>query len=225
MFIINEMIGKKFGEWTVLSFSHTDGNGRYYLCRCSCGFEKVNHGSHLRRGMMLRCRECRNKLHRNKGHGMKNTSTWRIWMGIKARCLNPTDKAFKNYGGRGITVCDKWINFLGFYEDMGLRPEGLEIDRIDNNAGYSKENCKWVTRKENSNNRRNTPKDIDIVGKTYGEWFVIKPIEDKPRYYLCRCSCGLERIQWVFSLLYEKSKSCKSCGIKAGWIGRSRILK
>ena len=147
------MIGKRFGEWTVLSYAHSDGNNNHFICKCSCGFEKINNGSHLRRGMMLRCFDCRKKLY--KTHGMKGTSTWVIWMGIKARCLNPNNAAYKNYGGRGITICEEWLKFEGFYEDMGLRPYKLQIDRVDNNKGYSKDNCHWVTAKENSNNRRN----------------------------------------------------------------------
>lgn len=85
---------------------------------------------------------------------MKGTSTWIIWMGIKARCLNPNNAAYKNYGGRGITICDKWLSFNNFYKDMGDRPAGMQIDRINNNLGYYKENCRWVSPKQNSANRR-----------------------------------------------------------------------
>jgi len=151
---LSSTLGKSFGEWTVISYSHTNGNNHQFNCKCSCGTEKVVCGSSLRRGKALRCVECKRKLHSGHGHGMKSTSIWVIWMGIKARCLNPNNNAYHNYGGRGITVCEKWKDFLGFYEDMGDRPEGLQIDRIDNDDGYCKENCRWVTPKENCNNRR-----------------------------------------------------------------------
>lgn len=151
-----EMIGRLFDQWTVLKEANSDGSNKYYLCRCTCGTEEVVNGSCLRRGMMKRCKQCRFKFYRT--HGMKGTSTWVIWMGIKARCLNPKNRAFKNYGGRGITVCDKWLKFEGFFEDMGVRPEGLQIDRIDNDKGYYKENCAWVTPTQSIRNRRNTLK-------------------------------------------------------------------
>ena len=84
---------------------------------------------------------------------------------MKNRCLNSRHHAFADYGGRGITVCEKWLNFEGFLEDMGVRPAGRSLDRIDNNKGYSKENCKWATQKEQSNNKRNNHR-ITFMGKT-----------------------------------------------------------
>lgn len=89
-------------------------------------------------------------------HGMVHSSEYRIWSGIKTRCLNPNSDAYKNYGARGITICDRWKNsFINFYEDMGDRPfPEAQIDREENDKGYYKDNCRWVTAKVNANNRR-----------------------------------------------------------------------
>ena len=95
----------------------------------------------------------RNCIHEK--HNMTGTSEYNTWKSMKRRCYSNSDKSFKNYGGRGITVCDRWKNsFLAFYEDMGKRPNNMSLDRIDNNKGYSKDNCRWTNNIIQARNQR-----------------------------------------------------------------------
>ena len=105
-------------------------------------------------------------------HGMTGNKMHDIWRNMLARCRNKNNKAFKSYGGRGIKVCERWLVFLNFYQDMGGdKPEGMTIDRIDNDKGYSPENCRWATDKEQGNNRRtNDLLTHDGVTKTFKQW-------------------------------------------------------
>lgn len=157
-------------------------------------------------------------------HGMAGSITYKIWAGILSRCYNPKVRIYKYYGGRGITVCDRWKDFQKFYEDMGCRPNGMQIDRIDNDKGYSPDNCRWVTPKENNPSNKGTLKD-DMSGKTFGKWIVINRVNHKPghRYYICKCECGTESIICGNQLRRGKSTQCLSCknkyhgAIHRGW--------
>ncbi len=107
-------------------------------------------------------------------HGLSKTATYRVWADMKTRCYNPNRHQFKYYGERGITVCERWLNcFENFLLDMGEKPEGLTIDRIDNNGDYSPDNCRWVSQKAQCNNRR-TNKTITFQNETltYAQWSV-----------------------------------------------------
>lgn len=106
-----------------------------------------------------------------KTHGMTNTSEYRSWHHMKGRCLNPKDYDYKNYGGRGIDICQDWVDsFESFYKDMGPKPSrNHSLERIDNSKGYNKENCKWATRKEQNNNQRKRRDGVKYTG-VYPHW-------------------------------------------------------
>lgn len=99
-------------------------------------------------------------------HGLTKTPEYFAWRSMRHRCLNPKDKAYHKYGGRGISISPRWESFLAFLNDMGPRPMGKSLDRIDNQGGYSKENCRWATRFEQTNNRR-TNSHIFLYGQKY----------------------------------------------------------
>jgi hypothetical protein len=130
------------------------------------------------------------------------------------RCTNPKRPNFYLYGGRGIKVCESWLNsFENFLADMGLRPEAYQLDRINTDGHYEPNNCRWATPKENSNNRRQQ-EDI-CTGKQFGSWLVLSPTNNRDGNgglkYLCRCSCGFEALVKKKALLSGESTKCKEC--------------
>lgn len=149
--------GKVFGNLTAVRFHSKKGAIPYWLFRCTCGVEKVINAYMVIHGHTKSC-GCLRKNVITK-HGKVGTSLYTTWRGIKDRCYNKSVKAYKNYGGRGITMCTEWKkDFMSFYNwaiENGYK-KGLSIDRINNDKGYCPENCRWVTRKEqNRNYRRN----------------------------------------------------------------------
>ncbi len=145
-------------------------------------------------------------------HGKSKSSVYKIWVGILSRCNNPKVKIYKYYGGRGIKVCDEWLDFTNFYRDMGDRPNKFQLDRINNDGNYCAENCRWITAKENNPYNKGTVID-DMPGKIFGKWTVLIRVHHKKGhwYYLCKCDCGSENTICGSELRRGKTTQCKSC--------------
>ena len=151
------MIGKKYGILTVMSeVKERNKNGHIlYNVKCECGKEKQVLGSSLRTGGSRSCNKCSILT---GSHGMWKSREFNIWQSMKDRCYNQNNIRYKNYGGRGVVVCDRWVNsFKNFYCDMG-DSNGLSIDRIDVYGNYEPYNCRWANAKAQSRNRTNNAK-------------------------------------------------------------------
>lgn len=153
---IKDKIGMKFGFWTITGNPKRKNNHTYWSCLCICGNEKMVAMTTLLNGKSNSCGCKSRELSSTKTtkHGMAKTKTYKSWHSMIQRSQGKG--GHKSYVQRKITVCDEWKSFDKFFQDMGERPEKMTLDRIDNSKGYSKDNCRWATAKQQSNNTRKT---------------------------------------------------------------------
>ena len=157
-----EMVGKRFGRLVILEYvGTTKWRLALWNCYCDCGNTIIVIGSNLRKGVTKSCGclSAEKTKERFTKHGMSGTPANRSWHAMIDRCNNPDHLSYKNYGGRGITVCDRWLKFENFFEDLGERPDNLTLERKDNELGYFKENCCWETRTKQQRNQRTSKRN------------------------------------------------------------------
>ena len=154
--------GRTFGRWTVISFDRYEQPNDFWNCQCSCGTRRIVNGKSMRHGLSRSCGCLKSEVLRSKPnaatHGLSKHPLFMVWSGMRQRCYNTRSPSFKNYGAAGIFICDRWRdNFQAFYDDCieNWKP-GLAIDRIEVRGPYAPLNCRWVTRAAQMQNKRTT---------------------------------------------------------------------
>lgn len=177
--------GKRFGRWLVTGRAETVALHTFWFCHCDCGATRAVRTKSLLRGASTSC-GCFNRdvvgqiaASTNRRHGMTRTPTYTSWQAMRTRCENPRRIGFANYGGRGIAICERWHSFENFLADMGERPIGASLDRLNNDGNYEPGNCRWATRCEQNRNRRSvrmTPARVHLVRWLAGAGMMHKEI-------------------------------------------------
>ncbi len=195
----------KYGEWTIIKEVPKKNNMKRVLARCSCGIEKEVYLKHLKSGASKSCGHNRKEEMREIGKGnckytdfnVSNTRLYNIWANMKKRCLTKSCPAYYGYGGRGIKICNEWLNdFMNCYNwaiNNGYK-EDLTIDRINNNGNYEPQNCRWATPKEQANNRR---KEITSRYLTYKDKTqTVKEWCNEYGINYSTLSCRINKLKW-----------------------------
>lgn len=176
-----DLTGQKFNRLTVIDRAQNTAKGQArWLCQCVCGKTYIANGTQLRKGRVQSCGCYKREVtieHSTK-HGHANAGqispTYHSWAGMIARCTNSAHRSYSHYGGNGIVVCERWYKFANFLADMGEKPKGHSLDRVDYNGNYEPDNCRWATVKEQARNKRtNRLITLNGITRTMGEWVEI----------------------------------------------------
>ena len=191
---VPDLSGHRFGSLLIESRAENTRDGAAtWNCLCDCGERRRVAGTALRAGRnkSCGCKSPRFTAERLTTHGASDTCTYSIWLGMKRRCSGKErGRSRKNYYGKGIRVCDRWKSFERFLEDMGERPDGMSIERIDGTRGYEPDNCKWATAREQANNTsRNRFVSHESATLTVAEW--ARKLGIKPNTLLYRLRRGV----------------------------------
>lgn len=168
-----DLTGRKFGRWTVIKRAENTKNGSVqWLCKCECGTERIHTTGYLNSGMTKSCGCYKKEIHTKHGFtkcGKNTERLYHIWCCMRQRCLNPNNKRYINYGGRGVTICKDWDNYAVF-RDWALNngyEDGLTIERINVDGNYEPLNCTWIT---NAKQQTNTTRSVKYLGVCEAEW-------------------------------------------------------
>jgi hypothetical protein len=152
-----DLTGQRFGRWCVIAYAGTNKRrSAQWECACACGAHGIVDGWHLRSGQSQSCGCLQRELVRVRStkHGMSNSPEYYSWQSMKQRCSKSYATSYKYYGALGISYCEDWHSFIGFFAYMGVRPAGCSLDRIDPNGNYKPGNCRWADAKQQRQNRR-----------------------------------------------------------------------
>lgn len=211
-----DLTGRVFGKLTVIKLGSRKSKNRslYWLCKCECGTIKEIRGDGLvsKNVISCGCSKVVGMSLRFFRHGKIKTKAYGSWREMNARCFNENEEQYKDYGGRGITVCDRWQGLNGFnnfYADMGERPKNLLLERIDNNGNYEPSNCRWATRKEQQRNRRNNVW-LEVFGerKVLKDWAIYLNVNPQTIRYHLNKNISMEEIYtYIKSDKFNRIKS------------------
>ena len=193
------VVGDTYGRLTITEDIGVVGGDRRVVCECSCGTENFQVLLRsIRHGETKSCGCLQKEVNQSRvKHNQTCSPTYYSWQAMKTRCLNPNSDNFQNYGGRGITVCERWLNsFENFLEDMGERPEGMTLDRVDVNGNYCKDNCRWTTNSLQVFNRRKygnaSSKYIGVTKSVDGRYWRVSLSKDRVVVFTDQFSTELE---------------------------------
>lgn len=182
-------------QYIILGYSHTNKNYiKYFNAICVCGKENKLTSQEVKKNISC---GCLSRFTKHKTHGLSKSAEYKSWQSIKERCINTNNIAYKNYGGRGIKMCNEWaVNFSAFLLDMGFKPTiNHTIERVDVNGNYQKDNCIWATRKQQANNRRsNYMITYKGVTKNRSEWADLIGVSVRTIASRCRANKPIEII-------------------------------